>query len=79
MCKTGCCAEFRQPLAKVARVALTGEQTGKSDLRRSLSVSPLSSPKRASSKTSVYYQPLNQRWLTDVTIGEDPLSRLAKG
>lgn len=71
-----------QPLAKVARVALTGEQTGEigSPPGRYLQVRFLFAEKSVLKDFSVYYQPLNQRpRLTDVTIGEDPLSRLAKG
>ncbi len=71
-----------QPLGKLARVPLTGEQTGEiaSPPGRYLQARFLFGDRSVLKDFSVYYQPINQRpRLTDVTVGEDPLSRLAKG
>lgn len=71
-----------QPLGKLARVALTGEQTGEieSPPGRYLQVRFLFGEKSVLKDFSVFFQPINQRpRITDITVGEDPLSRLAKG
>ncbi len=71
-----------QPLGKLSRVPLTGEQTGEiaSPPGRYLQARFLFGDKSVLKDFSIFYQPINQRpRITDVTVGEDPLSRLAKG
>lgn len=71
-----------QPLAQLARISATGEQSGKvaSPGGRYLQVRTLVGAQAVLRDFTVYYQPQNQRpYLTDVLIGEDPQGRVARG
>ena len=71
-----------QSLSKLTKLPTTGEQTGEiaSPPGRYLQARFLFAEQAVLRDFSVYYQPVNQRpRITDITVGEDPLSRLAKG
>lgn len=71
-----------QPLGKLTKITATGEQTGEvqSPPGRYLQVRFLFAEKAVLHDFTTYYQPVNLRpRITEVTVGEDPLSRLAKG
>lgn len=71
-----------QPLGKQTKVAATGEQTGEvmSPPGRYLQARFLFAEQGVLHDFTTYYQPVNLRpRITDITVGEDPLSRLAKG
>ena len=71
-----------QPLTKLSRIVATGEQTGEivSPSGRYLQSRFLFTEQGILRDFSVYYQPVNLRpRITEITVGEDPLSRLARG
>jgi len=71
-----------QPIQRLSRIPTTGEQTGdvSSPPARYLQARFWFGEPGILRDFSVFFQPINQRpRLTDVTVGEDPLSRLAKG
>lgn len=71
-----------QPLGRPTKIAATGEQTGEvaSPPGRYLQARFLFAEQGILHDFTTYYQPVNLRpRITEVTVGEDPLSRLAKG
>lgn len=71
-----------QPLVRPTKIAATGEQTGEvaSPPGRYLQARFLFAEQGILHDFTTYYQPVNLRpRITEVTVGEDPLSRLAKG
>ena len=71
-----------QTLGNLARIPSTQEQTGEilSPQARYLQIRFGFSDKSVLKDFFVYYQPLNQRpRVTEISVGEDPLSRIAKG